>query len=117
VAAYLHYLLLKSGARASLLEGTGGFLKPSLARLHARGVLLVVTYSPHGQESEQTIEAARAVGTKMIALTDPMPSPYAKDMAVRFEIREGEVMGFRALSASMFLAQTLAVMLAKEQVD
>ena len=114
VAAYLHYLLLKSGARASVLECTGGFLKPSLARLHKKGVLVVVTYSPHGQESEQAMEAARSVGTPMIALTDAMPSPYAKDMAVRFEIREGEVMGFRALSASMYLAQTLGVMLAQE---
>lgn len=117
VAVYLHYLLLKVGLPASLLDGNGGFLTPSLCRLHARGVLLMVTYSPHAQESEQVISQATLTGTPVIAISDPMPSPHAKDMAVRFEIREGEVMGFRSLSASMYLAQTLAVALAQDLTD
>ena len=117
VAVYLHYLLLKIGVRASLLDGHGGFLAPSLCRLHSSGVLLMVTYSPHAKESEQVIDEATRAGTRVIGITDPMPSPHAKDMAVRFEVREGEVMGFRSLSASMYLAQTLAVLLAQDLTD
>ena len=113
VAAYLQYLLLKLQLRASMLDTGGGFLAPSLGRLHPGGVLLMVTYSPHASESEQVIAAACQAGVPIIALTDPTPSPHAKDMAVRFEIREGEVMGFRSLAASMYLAQTLAVELAR----
>jgi DNA-binding MurR/RpiR family transcriptional regulator len=114
VAAYLQYLLLKSGVRASLLDGHGGLLAPSLCRLHPAGVLLMVTYSPHAAESEQVIHEASRTGTPVIAITDPMPSPFVKEMTIRFEIREGEVMGFRSLSASMYLAQTLVVALAQD---
>lgn len=113
VAAYLQYLLLKLQLRASMLDTGGGFLAPSLGRLHPGGVLLLVTYSPHADESEQVITAACQAGVPIIAITDPTATPHAGNMAVRFEIREGEVMGFRSLAASMYLAQTLAVELAR----
>jgi DNA-binding MurR/RpiR family transcriptional regulator len=116
VAVYLQYLLLKLGLRTSLLDQGGGLLDPALARLHRAGVLLVVTYSPHAAETEQVIAAARAAGVTMVAITDPLPHAPAKDMAVRFEIREGEVMGFRSLSASMFVALALALELARSIV-
>ena len=117
VAVYLHYLLLKVGARASLLDLGGGLLEPSLCRFHSRGVLLVVTYSPHAIETEQVIDAAYCAGVPMIAFSDPLPSAHAKDMAIRFEIREGEVMGFRSLCASMYLAQALVVEMAQEMIE
>jgi DNA-binding MurR/RpiR family transcriptional regulator len=117
VAVYLHYMLLKVGARASLLDLGGGLLEPSLCRFHARGVLLVVTYSPHADETELVIDAAHRAGVPMIAFSDPLPSAHAKDMAVRFEIREGEVMGFRSLCASMYLAQALVVEMAQEMIE
>lgn len=117
VAAYLHYLLLKVGLRASLLDSAGGLLEPSLARLHAQGVLLVVTYSPHATETEQVLARARQLQVPVVAFSDPVPSPHAKDMRVLFAIREGEVMGFRALSTSMYVAQALAVQIAQDTID
>jgi DNA-binding MurR/RpiR family transcriptional regulator len=117
VAAYLHYLLLKVGIRCSLLDQAGGLLTPSLGRLHASGVLLVVTYSPHAPETEQVIAAACRVGVATVAITDPLPHAHAKDMAIRFEIREGEIMGFRSLSASMFVSQALVVEIARNIID
>lgn len=113
VASYLHYLLLKLGARVSPLDTSGGLLEPSLCRLHPGGVLLVVTYTPHAPETEQVIDAARRAGVPMIAFSDPEPAAHAKHMALRFEIREGEVMGFRALSTSMYLAQALVMEMAQ----
>lgn len=117
VAAYLHYLLLKVGMRCSLVDQTGGLLAPSLGRLHGGGVLLVVTYSPHAPETEQVIAAAHRAGVATVAITDPLPHAHAKDMAIRFEIREGEIMGFRSLSASMFVAQALVVEVARSMIN
>jgi DNA-binding MurR/RpiR family transcriptional regulator len=114
VAAYLHYLLLKLGLRASLLDTQGGLLEPSLSRLHPGGVLLVVTYSPHAPETEAVLAKALALQVPTIAFSDPVPSPHAKYMRVLFEIREGEVMGFRALSTSMYVAQALAMQIAQD---
>lgn len=117
VAAYLHYLLLKVGIRCSLLDPAGGLLTPSLGRLHAGGILLVVTFSPHAPETEQVIAAARRAGVTTVAITDPLPHAHARDIAIRFEIREGEILGFRSLSASMFVCQALVVEIARSISD
>jgi DNA-binding MurR/RpiR family transcriptional regulator len=114
VAAYLHYLLLKLGLRASLLDTQGGLLEPSLGRMHAGGVLLVVTYSPHASETESVLAFALKHHVPTIAFSDPVPSAHAKDMRVLFEIREGEVLGFRSLATSMYVAQALAMQMAQD---
>jgi DNA-binding MurR/RpiR family transcriptional regulator len=114
VAAYLHYLMLKLGLRASLLDTHGGLLEPALGRMHAGGVLLVVTYSPHAPETEAVLASAAAQQVPTIAFSDPVPSPHAKHMRVLFEIREGEVLGFRSLATSMYVAQALALQMAQD---
>jgi DNA-binding MurR/RpiR family transcriptional regulator len=114
VAVYLQYLLLKVGLRASLLDSGGGLLQPALGRMHAQGVLLVVTYSPHAAETEQVLERALQLQVPSIAFSDPVPSSHAKDMRLLFAIREGEVMGFRSLSSSMYVAQALALQIAQD---
>ena len=116
VATYLQYLLLKVGVRASLLDTAGGLLEPAVGRMHAQGVLLVVTYSPHAAETEQVLAKALQQQVPTIALSDPLPSSHAKHMRVLFAIREGEVMGFRALSSSMYLAQALAMQIAQDSI-
>ncbi len=116
VAQYLHYLMLKLGLRASLLDTQGGLLEPSLSRMHAQGVLLVVTYSPHAPETEQVLAKALSLKVATIAFSDPVPSTHAKHMRVLFEIREGEVMGFRSLSTSMYVAQALAMQVAQDSL-
>lgn len=117
VAAYLHYLLLKLGLRASLLDTQGGLLQPSLGRLHADGVLLVVTYSPHAAETEAVLASAQAQQVPTIAFSDPVPSAHAQHLRVLFEIREGEVVGFRSLATSMYVAQALAMQMAQDALD
>lgn len=117
VATYLHYLLLKIGIRASLLDDSGGLLEPSLCRLHNKGVLVIITYSPHATETEKVIAFAQQQGISTIALSDPVPSSHAKGIDLIFEIREGEVMGFRSLSTSMYVAQALAVQVAKSMLS
>lgn len=117
VATYLQYLLLKVGIRASLLDNNGGLLEPSLGRLHSQGVLIVVTYSPHASETELVLTQAQRQGVRTIALSDPVPSQHAKDIDILFEVREGEVFGFRALSTSMYIAQSLAVHVAQDMIQ
>jgi len=116
VALYLQYLLLKVGVAASQLDSSGGLLEPNLARMHPQGVLLVVSYSPHAAETEQVLEKALQLQVPTIALSDPVPSRHAKHMRVLFVIREGEVMGFRALASSMYVAQALALQIAQDRV-
>ncbi len=117
VAAYLHYLLLKVGIRCSMLDQSAGLLTPSLGRLHPDGVLLAVTFSPHAPETDQVIAAAQRAGVTTVTISDPLPQSHARDIAIRFEIREGEILGFRSLSASMFVCQALVVEIARSLSD
>ena len=55
---------------------------------------------------------AYKTGAKVIALTDSKLSPLSAISDLCFDIKEGEVMGFRSLTSSMTLAQTLLVGLA-----
>ena len=48
----------------------------------------------------------------MIVISDSMVSPISRFADVFFEIKDAEVQGFRSLTASLCLAQTLAVGLA-----
>ena len=45
----------------------------------------------------------------VIAITDSVIGPIARDANLILQVRESEVRGFRSLAASMCLAQSLAI--------
>ena len=57
------------------------------------------------------IEHAFDKKVPIVAITDNQMIKQASKINVCFEVEEGEVMGFRSLSSSMYLAQSLAVSL------
>ncbi|WP_372061135.1 hypothetical protein [Vibrio sp. 10N.261.51.F12] len=70
-----------------------------------------VTFAPYAVETSNVIESAHARGVPIVAIADNQMMAHGSKMDVCFEVEEGEVMGFRSLSSSMYLAQTLAVSL------
>ena len=111
VAFYLCYALMKSDNNVVLLDDHGGMLRPMTRRMSNKDVLLTITYSPYAPETSELIDAAHAKGVPVVAITDNQMMDQGNKMEVCFEVKEGEVMGFRSLSSSMYLAQTLAVSL------
>ncbi|MGF1689024.1 MurR/RpiR family transcriptional regulator [Photobacterium japonica] len=111
VAFYLCYALMKSDNNVVLLDDHGGMLRPMTRRMSNKDVLLTITYSPYAPETSELIDAAYAKGVPVVAITDNQMMDQGNKMEVCFEVKEGDVMGFRSLSSSMYLAQTLAVSL------
>jgi DNA-binding MurR/RpiR family transcriptional regulator len=71
-------------------------------------VLISISFAPYSEETIQvTEEAARRV--PVIGISDSSVSPLKRHAAVYFEIKDAEVKGFRSLTASLCLAQVLAL--------
>lgn len=116
VAFYLWYALMKSDKDVVLLDDHGGMLSPLTRRMNENDVLFAITYAPYAQETSELIDEACQRNVPIVCITDNQMTPHGSKMEVCFEVQEGELMGFRSLSASMYLAQTLAVSLICQEV-
>ncbi|KHT63533.1 transcriptional regulator [Photobacterium gaetbulicola] len=116
VAFYLWYALMKSDNNVVLLDDHGGMLAPMTRRMNEKDVLVTVTFSPYAPETSSLIDTAFEKNVPIVAITDNQMTSQGSKMEVCFEVQEGEIMGFRSLSSSLYLAQTLAVSLMCREV-
>lgn len=112
IALYLAYAIRHVGKRAFLLDGIGGLYSEQSGCIEKEDVLVAVSFYPYGQETQDVIAAAVDKGVKVILITDSQISPNAQLAEVCFTVRESEVHGFRSLTTSFALAQSLAIVLA-----
>jgi DNA-binding MurR/RpiR family transcriptional regulator len=109
VVSFLAYALGRIDCHADLLDGVGGMLEQQAARLAADGVLVAVSFHPYAPETMDVVTRAHDQGCPVIVITDTPLSPIATNAALCFEVHDAELYTFRSLTASMCLAQTLAV--------
>ena len=112
VAAYLTYALQHTDKRIELLSGLGQMHEGQLRGLHEGDVMLVVSFSPYAEESLQCARVAAARGARLIAITDSQMSPLASLAAAVLVVNESSTFGFRSLTNTMCLAQSLFIALA-----
>lgn len=113
VAAYLTYVCEKLAIPAMLHEATGG-----LALGHALrpgDALLAISFAPYSAETLGLASAAAAAGIPVVALTDSLTSPLAKEASAVLTVAEVDFGAFRALSATLALALGLAVAVAAKR--
>ncbi|WP_434635406.1 MurR/RpiR family transcriptional regulator [Vibrio sp. SCSIO 43086] len=116
VAFYLWYALMKSDKNVVLLDDHGGMLSPLTRRMNDKDVLFAITFNPYAEETSQLIDDACKKNVPIVCITDNQMTPHGSKMDVCFEVQEGELMGFRSLSSSMYLAQAIAVSLICREV-
>ncbi|MCF6321348.1 MAG: MurR/RpiR family transcriptional regulator [Rhizobiaceae bacterium] len=107
VAAYLAYAFEKMSTPAMLHDGVG-----SLDHRHAirsGDVLIAITFSPYSAVTLELAEYARSQGCPVVAITDSVNSPLRDLGAHVLTVMEVDFGKFRALSASLSLAITVAV--------
>lgn len=109
VVSYLAYALGRIDCDANLLDGIGGMLDQQTARLAQDDVLIAVSFHPYAPETVDTVARARASGCPVVVITDSPLSPIATQADVCFEVHDAELYTFRSLTASLCLAQALAV--------
>ncbi|WP_281628508.1 MULTISPECIES: MurR/RpiR family transcriptional regulator [Vibrio] len=117
VASYLTYALRHLDKRAFLIDGLGGMFKEQLSMIGPKDAIVSISFSPYAQETVMLSEVASKAGAHQIVITDSQISPLAAFSDVCFVVKEAKVDAFRSQSASLCLAQTLAVSMAFGQAE
>ena len=112
VATYLAYALQHTEKRIELLSGLGGMHEGQLRGLRAGDVMVVASFAPYADESLHCARMAVNAEAKLIAITDSKMSPFAALAAATLVVHESSTFGFRSLSNTMCLAQSLFIALA-----
>ncbi len=109
IAAYLSYALNRIGCRAYLMDGMGGALAEQSRATGPNDLVLAISFPPYAESTVETCRLAHARGLPMLVLTDNLMSPIAPYATVTLEVNDAELLGFRSLTASMDMAQSLVI--------
>lgn len=112
VASYLTYALQHTDKRVELLSGLGGMNEGQMRGLAGGDVMIVISFAPYAEESMQCARLAVAAGAKVIAITDSLMTPLAGLSSATLVVSESATFGFRTLTNTLCLAQSLFVALA-----
>ena len=111
VAAYLSYGLIRLEYRCHLLDSVGGMLPQQVATIGLDDLLIAVSFAEYAQPVVDVVSDAHIRRVPVLAITDSMTSPLARNSSLYFEVRDAEVHRFRPLAAPIVLAQSLIIAL------
>jgi DNA-binding MurR/RpiR family transcriptional regulator len=117
VAAYLAYLLQRSGKKAVLVDGIGGFSRQQGGQFGPTDLLIAITFAPYADETRELLDQARDSGAMVTILTDRLATAPRRPADCVLQIHETEVRGFRPLSAAMCVVQVLGIAHAFDDED
>jgi DNA-binding MurR/RpiR family transcriptional regulator len=112
VAAYLDYALQHTDKRVGLIHALGSMHEGQIRSVRPGDVLVAVSFSPYAEETQQVVRQALSRGARLIAISDSQMSPLARDALVTLRVEDNTTFGFRSLTATMALAQSLFIALA-----
>ncbi len=111
-ASYLTYALQHADRPIHLVTGVGAMHEGQLRGLRAGDVMVAISYAPYAEETVLAARLACERGAKLIAITDSRMSPLNPEAAVTLFVSESSTFGFRSLTNTMALAQSLFIALA-----
>ena len=114
IAAYLTYSLQQSAKRCVLVDGAGGLAEKQLQVAIPADLLVVVSFEPYAAEAVSLAGIAAGRDIPIVAITDSVVSPIAKSAQCVLQVKEAKVLGFRTITASTCLAQSLAIAYASQ---
>lgn len=112
VSTYLTYALQHTDKRVQHITAMGSMQDGQLRGMRKGDVLIAVSFAPYAEETERIVRQAHAKGAHIIAITDSSLSPLARFATSALLVQETSVFGFRALTNSMAIAQSLFLALA-----
>lgn len=112
VAVYLDYALQHTDKRVTLVSALGSMHSGQMRSVRKGDVMIAISFSPYAEETVEVAQQALARGAKLIALTDSRMSPLAKDAQSVLIVQDNSIFGFRSLTGTMGLAQSLFIALA-----
>ena len=112
VAAYLAYALQHTDKRIQFVTAMGSMHEGQMRGVREGDVMLAISFAPYAEETQLAAEAAVQRSAKLISITDSRMSPLARDAAALLLVQDNSTFGFRSLTSTMGLAQSLFVALA-----
>lgn len=109
IASYLAYAFAKLHIRTVLISNIASLGNEEAAFAGPRDAALAISFTPYTPVTLGLAAGLKERQVPLIAMTDSPFSPLAPAASVLFEVVETDFAGFRALSASLCLAMTLAV--------
>lgn len=109
-ASYLAYAFEKMNISAMLHDGVGQL--DHRHALRAGDALIAISYAPYSQETIALAQFAQSQNLPVVSLTDTAASPLVPLSRAHLMLQEVDFGAFRALSATLALAITLAVAVA-----
>ncbi|MBU3055972.1 MurR/RpiR family transcriptional regulator [Pseudomonas indica] len=113
-AHYLVYSLQHTNKRIHLVSGLGGSYREQMRSVKPDDLVVAISFSPYGKESEHCVRIAHHKQAKTLVITDSPLSPLAKRANAVLLVNEGSAFAFRSLSATLCLCQALFIALAYE---
>lgn len=111
IAVYLDYALQHTDKRIGLVTGLGSMHLGQMRSVRKDDVMLAISFTPYAEETIGVAQAAVDRGAKLIAITDSRMSPLAKLAQISLIVQDSSTFGFRSLSSTMGLAQSLFIAL------
>jgi DNA-binding MurR/RpiR family transcriptional regulator len=112
IAVYLDYALQHTDKRVGLVSGLGGMHLGQMRSVRKGDVMIAISFSPYAEETLSAVTLAAERGARLIAITDSRMSPLAKGAHATLVVQDNSTFGFRALTSTMGLAQSLFIALA-----
>ncbi len=112
IAAYLDYALQHTDKRIGLVTGIGGTQQGQIRSVRKDDVMIAISFAPYAEETISVAKLAVERGAKLIAITDSLMSPLAKLAQTSLIVQDNSTFGFRSLTSTMSMAQSLFIALA-----
>lgn len=112
VGAYLAYALQQTGKPIHWLNGLGHMQQGEMRAVSDRDVLVAISFEPYAKETLEVVEAALIRGARLVAITDSKFSPLARQASATLLVQDSAPYGFRSLTSTLCLVQSLFISLA-----
>jgi len=112
VAAVSLNTLQHTDKRITLISAMGSMQQGQLRSVRKGDVMIAISYTPYAQETIDVAQEVLTRGARLIAITDSRMSPLAREADVALIVQDNSTFGFRSLSSTMSLAESLFIALA-----
>jgi len=109
VAAYLAYALTRVGRPCVQITGMGGSIAEQASAAGTQDLVIAVSFPPYAADTVRVCAQVCESGARLLAITDTVLSPIARDAELVLQVNDAELLGFRSLTTAMCLAQSLAM--------
>jgi DNA-binding MurR/RpiR family transcriptional regulator len=112
IAVYLDYALQHTDKRIMLMSGIGNMQYGQVRSIRKGDVMVAISYTPYAEETLKVAQQVVKRGARLIAITDSRMSPLAREAHLALIVPDNSTLGFRSLSSTMALAESLFIALA-----